>query len=68
MLKAFSACNEIIMCFFFFQFVNMMDFIDRYSYVKLFLDFWDEIYLIIMDDFVMCSWIWVVSILLSIVT
>ena len=40
---------------FFFQFIYMMDYIDRFSYVEPALHLWDEAYLIMMDDFLMCS-------------
>ena len=40
------------MCvFFFFQFVYMVDYIDRFSYVDLSLHLWDEVYLFMVDDF-----------------
>ena len=38
------------MIFFFFQFVYMMDFIDRFSLVEPSLHLWDEAYLIMVDD------------------
>ena len=41
----------IIWFFFFFQFIYMMDYIDRFAYVELALHHWDEAHLIIMDDF-----------------
>ena len=41
----------MIICFFFFQFIYMMDYIDRFSYVEPALHLWDEAYLIIMDNF-----------------
>ena len=34
-----------------FQFVNMVDYIDRFSYVEPSLHLWDEAYLIMVDDF-----------------
>ena len=51
---------------FFFQFMYMMDYIDRFSYVEPALQDWDETFLIIMDDFLMYSWIQFASILLRI--
>ena len=51
---------------FFFQFMYMMDYIDRFSDVEPALQVWDETYLIIMDDFLMYSWIQFASILLRI--
>ena len=34
----------------FFQFVNMMDYIDRFSYVQPSLHLWDEVDMIMVDD------------------
>ena len=36
---------------FFFQFIYMMDYIDRFADVEPALHLWDEAYLIIMDNF-----------------
>ena len=36
---------------FFFQFIYMMDYIDRFLYVEPALQLWDKTYLIMMDDF-----------------
>ena len=36
---------------FFFQFVYMVDYIDRFLYAKLSLHLWDEAYLVMLDDF-----------------
>ena len=36
---------------FFFQFVYMVDFIDRFLYVEPSLYLWDEVDLIMVDDF-----------------
>ena len=64
--KAFSASNEMIMLFF-FQFVYMVDYIDRFSCVEPILHLWDETYLVMVNDFfLMYSWIWFASIILSI--
>ena len=49
--KAFSASSEMIMWFYFSQSVYMVDFIDGFSYVKPPLNHWDEVYLIMVDDF-----------------
>ena len=35
---------------FFFQFVNMLDYFDGFSYTEPSLHLWDEAYLIIVDD------------------
>ena len=51
---------------FFFQFIYMMNYIDRFTYVEPALHFWNEADLIIMDNFLMCSWIRFASILLRI--
>ena len=51
---------------FIFQFVYVVNYIDRFSYVKPLLHLWDEAYIIMVDNFLMCSWILFVSILLSI--
>ena len=58
--KAFSESNEIIMWFFFFQFVYMMDYFDGFSYIEPSLYLW----FCWMMSF-MCSWIWFTSILMS---
>jgi hypothetical protein len=44
--NAFSASNEI----FVFEFVYVVDYIDRFPYIKSSLHPWDEAYLVIMDD------------------
>ena len=36
---------------FFFQFIYMMDYIDRFAHVEPALHLWDEAHLIIMDNF-----------------
>ena len=36
---------------FLFQFIYMMDYIDRFAYVEPALHLWDEAHLIIMDNF-----------------
>ena len=40
---------------FFFQFVYTVDYIDRFLWVEPSLDLWNEAYLIMVDDFLMCS-------------
>ena len=45
--KAFSASNEMIVCFFFFQIVYIVEYIDKFLYVELAL----HLYLIMMEDF-----------------
>ena len=41
-------CDDHV--FFFFQFVHMVDYINRFSYVEPFLYLWDEDYLVMVDD------------------
>ena len=53
--KAFLASNEMIIGFFF---VYMVDYINRYTYVKPSLDPCNEAYFIMVDDDLMYSWIW----------
>ena len=48
--EAFSASDEMIMWFLFFQFVYMVNNIDRFPYVESSLQLWDEDYLIMLDD------------------
>jgi hypothetical protein len=48
--NTFSACNEMIMWFFFFEFVYVMNYIDGFLFVEPSLHPWDEAYLIMMDD------------------
>ena len=49
-IKGILVSNEMII-WFFFQFVHMVDYIDRFSYVEPSLHLWDEVYLITLDDF-----------------
>jgi hypothetical protein len=49
--KSFYASNKNIMCFFFFEFVYILDYIDGFPYIKPSLHPWDEAYLIMVDDF-----------------
>ena len=39
---------------------------DRFSYVESSLNLWDEADLVMVDNFLMCSWIWIASVLLTI--
>jgi hypothetical protein len=47
--NAFSASNDMIMWFSFFEFVYIVDYIDGICYIEPSLHSWDEAYLIIMD-------------------
>ena len=47
LLKAFSAFNEMIMCFF-FQFIFIVDYINRFSYIEPSLYLWED--KLIMED------------------
>ena len=49
-----------------FEFVYIVDYVDRFAYIKLSLHPWDEAYLIMMVIVLMCSWIRFARILLSI--
>jgi hypothetical protein len=49
--NAFSASNEMITCFFFsFEFLYIVDYIDRFLYIEPSLHLWDETYLVMMGD------------------
>lgn len=48
--KEFSASNEMMVWFFFFQFVSMVDYVEGFSYIKSSLNPWDEAYLLMVDD------------------
>ena len=50
-VKGFSASNEMILCLFSFQFVYIVDYIDRFSYVEILLHFWDEANLVMVKNF-----------------
>jgi len=50
MSNVFSVSNEMIICFFFFEFSYVVDYIDRFLYIEPSLHSWDEAYLIMMDD------------------
>ena len=54
------------MCFFFFEFAYMVDFLDRFLYVEPSLHLWDDADLIWWMMVLMYSWIRFVSILFSI--
>jgi hypothetical protein len=45
------------MCFFSFEFVYIVNYIDGILYIDLSLHPWDEAYLIMVNDHLMCSWI-----------
>jgi hypothetical protein len=47
--KAFLASNEIIMKFFFLEFVYIVYYFDGFSYIELSLLLRNEAYLIVMD-------------------
>jgi hypothetical protein len=51
---------------FVFEFVYIVDYIDRFSYIKPSLHHWVEAYLVMMDDPFDGSWIQFARILLSI--
>ena len=51
---------------FVFEFVYIMDYIDGFSYIKSSLHPWNKTYLVRIDDFLMCYWIRLARILLSI--
>jgi hypothetical protein len=51
---------------FVFEFVYIVVYFDGFLYIKPSLHPWDEVYLIMMDDRLRCSWIWLVRMLLSI--
>ena len=48
--SAFSASNDMIIQFFFFVFVYIVDYFDGFPYIETSLHLWDEAYLIMMDD------------------
>ena len=48
--NAFLASSEITMCFFFFEFVYMVDYINGFPYIKASLHPRDEVYLVRMND------------------
>jgi hypothetical protein len=56
--NAFSASNEMIMWFFFFEFVHIVVYIDGFPYIRPSLHPWDEAYLIMID--LIYSWFWLV--------
>jgi hypothetical protein len=41
----------MFMCFFFFEFVYIVDYVDGFSYIEPSLHLWDEAYLIIVNDY-----------------
>ena len=48
--KTFLASKEMILWFFFFEFVYIVDCINGFSYIKPTLHLWDEAYLIVVND------------------
>ena len=48
--NAFSASKEMIMWFYFSEFVYIVDYVDVFPYIKTSLHPWDEAYLVMMDD------------------
>jgi hypothetical protein len=42
------------MCFFFFEFIYIVDYVYGFPYIETSLHLWDEAYLIMMDDCLMC--------------
>jgi hypothetical protein len=48
--NAFSSSNEMIMCFFFFEFVYVVDYIDGFLYIEPSMHPWGEPYLIVVND------------------
>ena len=51
---------------FVFEFVYILDYVDGFPYIKPSLHPWNEAYLIMMMIILMCSWIQLARILLSI--
>jgi hypothetical protein len=47
---AFIASKEMSMCFFFFEFVYKVDYVDVFPYIEPTLHHRDGVYLIVMDD------------------
>ena len=60
----FSASNEMIMIFF-LDFDYIVDYVDWFQYNKPFLYPWDKVYLILVNDCFVCSWIHFARIVLS---
>jgi len=48
--NAFSASNEMIMWLFFFEFFNIVNYIDGFLFIEPSLYPWDDTYLIIVND------------------
>jgi hypothetical protein len=48
--NAFSASNEMIICFFYLEFVYIVVYVNGFPYIEPSLHPWDESYLIMMDD------------------
>ena len=52
--------------FFLFEFIYIVDYVDGFPYIKQSLHPWNETYLVRMDDCLICVWIRLARILLSI--
>ena len=63
--KAFYASNEMITRSL-SLFVCMVDYFYQFMYIELYLHLWDEGELFMLNEFLVCSWNQVASILLSI--
>jgi hypothetical protein len=55
MLKAFSACDKIIMYLYFFQLVYMVDYVDGFLHIEALLHPCDDVYLSMLDDMLLDS-------------
>ena len=56
LLNAFSASNEMIMWFFSFEFVYIVDHVDGFLDSEPSLDPWDEAYVIMVNDHFVVIW------------
>ena len=63
--NAFSASKEMI-TWFLSEFVYIADYVDGFPYIKPSLHPWNEAYLVMVMIILMCSWIRLAEILLSI--
>jgi hypothetical protein len=50
---------------FVFEFAYIVDYVDGFLYIEPSLHPWDEVFLIMINDHLVCSWIPIVRILLS---
>jgi hypothetical protein len=48
--NAFSASKKMIMYFFVFEFIYILDYVDGFPYIEPFLHPWNESYLVRVDD------------------